>query len=294
MKSFKEYNKKENPFLNWESSFNERRNLNRQKVNEEITRPPVRANYDNYQFRNDKNHPVHDTLAIKGREELSPEEINSVQHYTGTSAKNTETGHLSSGEMNGYLRNRFGHKFSKIKYGHAPDKVEEGIKNLSKAFRPSTTNSVPIETFSGIPNEIGYKLEQMNPGETTHLPGFTSTSTNRKVAERFSNYDDLGIRPGHLIKFHVHPGAGLSIARHSVSLEDENEEPDETTKLFTQLYGETGKGNQGEDEILLHHGTKVTYLGSERQGRHIIHHMEAHPEHLSLDEYPNPYLHPKI
>jgi len=288
MKSFKAYiSPPKNPFLDWQSSFAETRHIarkNRQRLKEEITRQPVRANYDNYEFHRDKYHPIHDTLAIKGREELAPHEIEAVKHYTGTSSSDPKNGESSSRNMNGYLRRRFGNRMSGIRRGGSQEKVESAIARLSGCFRPSTTNSVPVETFSGVPQTIGRQLGEMKPGETTHLPGFTSTSTSKSVARQFCTWPGGAMDvKSHIMKFHVHPGAGLSVARHSSHVSDE---PDP----FAAALGDIGSGSKGEDEILLHHGAKITKIGTERdENGDCIHHFEVHHEHLPLHQYPNEY-----
>jgi hypothetical protein len=121
----------------------------------------------------------------------------------------------------------------------------------------------------------------MKEGETTHLPGWTSTSTNPTVAPQYATKDLYGGKQ-HLIKFHVHPGAGLSVARHSSYVNSGSDDP----------YN-TGNGSRGEDEILLHHGTEVTKVKTETDERgNFIHHFEAHPRHLPLDQYPKEYQNP--
>jgi hypothetical protein len=266
MKSFKDYikNPVDNPFLDWKSSFGESRNLS--SINEETQKVLKHFNIPSKILSEyDK---IHDHEDVKSSVPLTKEHIDSIGYYTSTSG---------SSNINGYLRNRSGHNESRMTLDRDYYKKEilRHIGNLSSAFTSETTNKQPIETYSGIPPHIGERLRQLKRGQTTNLPGFTSTSTSKHIGKRFAvssggtSIADID-KPKHIIKFHVHPGAGLSIVPHS--------------------------RYPSENEILLNHGTKVTYLRSITRTDPItghkftVHHMEAHPEErMTLDQYPHEY-----
>lgn len=252
----------ENPFLGWKSSFGEIRN-------NQITEEEVLKHHNELTqnmsggYRWDT---LHDHPDIKPPE-LSDEHQQSVGNYTGASSDNAIKGHASSGNMNAYLRKRMGDIKSKIIGSHSPEKVKESIDRLSAVFTPENTNKKSVESFSGIPGRIGTKLQKLKPGDTHHIPGFTSTSTKYDTALGFArSYNDT--KTTHVIKFHIKPNAGLSAVYYS---------------RFPH-----------ENEIILHHGAKVSYLGrsssvSPQGDKVIVHNMIVHPEHLSLDEYPHDY-----
>ena len=255
MKTFKHFiQKQENPFLYWKSSFREIKNKNIKEENTEIlnhTGSPSRfGSYDK----------IHDNPGVEPQENFSIEHQKSIIHYGTTDPDDEEHGHASSINMNALLRHKMGNKESFIENGHSPKKVLNSIKKLSSAFKPEHTNSQSIAAYSGIPEDVSKELSKMNSGETTYLPGFTSTSTDKNVAERFQ-YEN---RSSHIIKFHIQPGAALSIVKHVPF----------------------------ENELLLNHGTKVTKLKTETDEHgNVTHHFIAHNDRLPLDQYPHEYKH---
>jgi len=305
MKTFKEYLVKKNDkkeILSWPSSNAEIRKektkepsilswsslhaeLRKDKVNEEVT---ARTNIDVWAHnsdsseKNDKRNKRGATYdaSIHDHEEVRPKRIihsESIRNYT-ESPSSSVNGHGSSKNINGYLRNRMGEKTTKVA-SHPPEAVKKSVENLSSNFTPANTNRKAITTYSGVPAHIGEKLEASKKGDIHHLAGFTSTSTSKVVADEFAtthNKENSDVR--HIVKFHVHPGAGLSVAARS---------------------------GFNEDEVLLHHGAKTEYSHTEintglnhnrgasaRKIETHIHHVYVHPEHIPLSEYGS-YDHPK-
>ncbi len=262
----------DNPFLDWKSSFGE---IRKKSIKEEIEERlkhvgnkvgPMISTVDD-----DRYDEIHEHPDIKSRTGFNDDERKSIFDYSEASKWDSERGHASSSNMNEYLRHRMGNFASKIIGDHAEEKVKSSIAKLRTIFRPEHTNRKPIETYTGVPQHVGEKLNNMEPGQHTHFPGFTSSSTHIGVgasfAEGFYN-QNFGSPPPHVIKFHVHPGAGVSIAPHSYY--------------------------KAEDEILLNHGSKVVHTGKRTRMNIggvdcIVHHMEVHPETMSLDQYPHEY-----
>ena len=272
MKSFKEYNKKDNPFLDWKSSFGEIRKKSPIKEaidpNQEVLKHIGTSGNPSQVVAYDE---IHNHPDIKSSSGFDQDQLETISHYSNADPEKAN-GDESSRNMNAFLRHRMGKFDSKITGRHSPNDVMMSVFRLSSLFQPHHTNKKPIETFTGVPNHLGKKLSQMSPGDETHLPGFTSTSTDKEEARKFSHNYRRGIHDSnerHLIRFHVHPGAGLSVARHSV--------------------------HPNENEILLNHGTKTTYLGKTEENingiNYTIHHMEAHPESLEMRQYPHDYDH---
>ncbi len=217
----------------------------------------------------DRYDEIHEHPDIKSRTGFNDDERKSIFDYSEASKWDSERGHASSSNMNEYLRHRMGNFASKIIGDHAEEKVKSSIAKLRTIFRPEHTNRKPIETYTGVPQHVGEKLNNMEPGQHTHFPGFTSSSTHIGVGASFAEgFHSLVSPPPHVIKFHVHPGAGVSIAPHSYY--------------------------KAEDEILLNHGSKVVHTGKRTRMNIggvdcIVHHMEVHPETMSLDQYPHEY-----
>jgi hypothetical protein len=224
------------------------------------------------------NHFFHDHPDVEPKE-LEKHHIDAIEHYC-TSKSNGPNGHRSSGNMNAVLRNMSGDKNQRILGPHIFDEVKRSIKALSSAFTPNNTNRKEITTYGAVPHHIGRRLIESGKNSEHHLAGFTSTSSDKETAMHFANEyasdrntpDD---EPYHIVKYHIKPGVGLSAAKHS---------------------------SYDENEVILHHGAKITYHGPEyivhqRSNRAhprqiIIHHVTVHPEHKSLEEY-GQYDHPK-
>jgi hypothetical protein len=266
MKSFKDYikNPVDNPFLDWKSSFGEIRKKSIKEETQQVLKHTGQISNVSVTGVYDK---IHDHEDVKSSVPLNSDQINSIKTYCSN----------WSSDINSYLRHRMGHFASRMTIGskYFENQVKNHINNISSAFKPEHTNKKSIETYSGIPIHVGERLKRLTPGEQTNLPGFTSTSTDINVGKDFADQHFSGRRISnkrHVIKFHVHPGAGLSVAPHS--------------------------HHGGESEILLNRGTKTKYLGNteeyDARNNHIyvIHHMEAHPsEIMSLDQYPHEYEH---
>lgn len=271
MKSFKEYSKKKLPILSWDGSHGAIRN----KVNTTIDEVLVSSDDYDHSFHN---HPdvKPQNLTYQNRHHL-----HAIGNYTTVKSRDIDDGHGSSSNINNYLRNREGAKDVGILH-HSESDVLKSVKVLSSAFTPENTNRKEIETYGGIPKHIGDKLmnrasdhyDDKNVGKQYNLPGFTSTSSRKKTAKYFAeSYARNGGHNGehHMVKYTIHPGSGLSVASCS-------EFP--------------------ENEVLLHHGAKVTYHGTtvkvdEYGKRTFTHELTVHgPEHHKpLEEYGN-YDHP--
>lgn len=204
---------------------------------------------------------------------ILPEHKVAIVHYVSTGSKG-KNGFAASSNMNNYLRNRMGDKTVGIKFDQPEGRVKDSVRELSKAFTPENTNKQSVISYTGVPPKIGHQLARSARGSTHHLPGFTSTSTDFNHAEDYgqsSSRRHNDPHNAHVIQCHVLPGAGLSVATHS-NYEDEN-------------------------EIVLHHGAKVTYNGTNQRtapdgSTTHIHHVTVHPEHVNLDDYPEDYVHP--
>lgn len=296
MKTFSDYLQEKNKTLSWASSFSENRpsilswnsgfaesrNLN---LSEEVTVNTEVNGWDSHEDsvrgkKTNSKKAVYDA-DIHDHEDVKPQKLNrkSVTDYTGVKSEKTPG---SSKNINGYLRNKMGDKNSKV-LGHSPEAVHKAVKKLSSNFTPENTNRKELTTYAGVPHHIGEKLESSKKGDIHHLTGFTSTSTQRNTAIDFADIKTNSKNPKvhgvrHIIKFHLKPGAGLSVAANS-------EHP--------------------ENEMLLHHGARTEYSHTEiNTGRSSatrlnsrvyethIHHVTVHPDHLDLDKHYGSYDHP--
>lgn len=262
MKTFKHFiQKRENPFLNWRhSSFAEVfRNTENIKESEESILKATGLYHPNTSYDQ-----IHEHEGLKPKQPFSKEQRWAIEEYTGSSPY-FGSGAQCSKNINEHARHKMGNFDSKIVGDHKPEEVEKAHHQLMSIYTPDHTNSQAIETFSGIPKHVSEKLSQMKNRTTTHLPGFTSTSTNRSVAEGASK--TLHENPeNHLIKFHIEPGAGVSLVKHST--------------------------HPSEDEVLIGAGTKVTKLKTETDEHgNVTHHFIAHNDRLPLDQYPHEYKH---
>jgi hypothetical protein len=200
---------------------------------------------------------------------LTHSHITAINNFTSAGSY-SKTGHSSSRNINGYLRNKEGSKDNESAiFGHTKEDVHAAVKNLSSAFTPQNTNRKEIVVHSGVPEHIGKTLKQSGEGSQHHIAGFTSTSSSSEVAHNFAR--NYGGKEHHVIEYHVKPGAGLSVAQHS-SIPDEN-------------------------EVILHHGAKITYHGStaSKNEKGIVTHVHkvtVHNEHKPLEEY-GEYKHPE-
>ena len=96
------------------------------------------------------------------------------------------------------------------------------------------------------------------------MSGFTSTSSSQYTANKFANYHSPEEGVKHIIKYNIPPGHGLSIA---------------------------GISKLHENEVLLHHGTKLKYSHTtvHKNGYGVgdthVHHVDVLPGHKKLEEY---------
>ena len=126
-----------------------------------------------------------------------------------------------------------------------------------------------LKTYSGVPEHIGEHLEQSGTDVKHYIPGFLSTSTNVSTAAEFArtynekDFDITKTKHHHVLQIHVHPGVGRSVAHES---------------------------SFPENEVLLHHGTEMTYSHTTEHtdddgNKYKMHHVIAHPNRIKLEDY---------
>lgn len=208
--------------------------------------------------------PIHDEIRGYGHKKL---EMKAIQEY----ASAPKGHHGASRHVNGLLKH-LDETGSHDGYDQPSqiEKTTESIKHLSSAFNPKTTVRKAITTYGGVPKRIGDALMKSKKGKIHRLVPFTSTSTNGFTARAFArrygkNRDHVG--ENHIIQYHIpapkdhQPGNAMSIAP------------------FADL---------AENEVLLHHGTRVKYSHTEEHKEdngettyvHHVHvlHDDKHPE----------------
>jgi hypothetical protein len=273
MKNFKDFvkdisDKKKESWLSWDGH-HELRDMVKKKIpflswpgHETVRQKDIKEGY--YKPEYDKEY--HDHPDIKANN-LTADHLEAIQHYTSTGGMK-ENGHRSSFTMNTHLRKKSGDTTVKPIVGHDPEKIENGIKQLSAAFTPENTNKTKTTLYSGIPSHIGETLKKAGHGSQHHIPGFTSTSSDPTTAIQFSRQyankgDPKKKRHYHMIEYHAEPGTALSVAPFS---------------------------NYDENESILHHGSKITYHG-EKTHKDVMgntihtHVVTVHNEHKPLEEY---------
>ena len=270
MKTFKEFNKDKPPKipkkkesnLGWDSGHKEARD--KKKLKEDYNaQNSIGDDSHVTENGNPYNGHFHDDPDVKPQK-LSETHKNAIHNYCSTPSDH-KSGHASSQNMNNYLRNRDGEKDKHVLHHNEKD-VESSILKLSSAFwHKENTNKKPIETYGGIPHHIGEKLEKSGKGATHHLSGFTSTSSSQKTATDYGHgyKNQHSKNPTHVIKYNIHPGAGLSAVHHS---------------------------RWSENEVILHHGAKIKYSHTTKHddgygGDVKVHHVTVHPDHKKLSEY---------
>lgn len=262
--------KKVLPMLSWDSSFAENRKKDSLKE-----AAPVESSHAN-SIKKHQNLNVHKSVGLTNPDGFHK---NSILKYTSVGS-NEPSGHGSSANMNAYLRNRAGDKSQGV-IRHKHDEVRQAVVTLASAFTKENTNKKPIKTFGAIPSHIGNHFLKAEKGSQHSLAGFTSTTADPKVATNFARKYARESRDEvrHLVRYHVHPGAGLS-THHA------------DNRSALTFY-------PSEKEIILNHGAHVTYHGTEKykdssdKTTTYVHHLEVHPHRTELHEYPSEYKHPK-
>ncbi len=266
---------KKTSWLNFDGSFAAVRN---KKLQEEVdwenftgkfhkssnTKPTSNklANYDKHL----------DSEHIKPDDSENWEHPDFLRHYSSAES-NSSNGHRSSSNINNHLRHLTGQPVAEggentqgIVGRHSPEKVKQAIKDLSATFHEKSTNREAIKVYSGVPRHIGKQIESAGKGSEHRNAGFLSTTTEQAAAKDFGKsyhskhyiYDDS--EPYHVLQIHAHPGSVRSVAQYSP---------------------------YNEHEMLIHHGTKLTYShtteGTDSVGHKFkVHHLEAHPDRLPL------------
>lgn len=219
---------------------------------------PSQSNLKGYSYHKIHEHPdIRPTM-------LSEDHRATLEHFTGS----------GSSTMNGYLRHRAGDNTGNPGYGAEQHKnTESYIQKMTSAFTTGNTNRKDLHTWSGVPHHVGSELMASPLGASHNIAGFTSTSTSKDTANKFSvGYaNGSGHDAHHIIHYKVKKGAGLSIAHMS---------------------------GFNENEVVLHHGAKIRYRGTthykgtgnknhtvERRKDLYVHHVTVHPEHIPLHKY---------
>lgn len=272
MKTFKEYRaEKQIKFFPWSASFADKRSKDAipqakffpWSASFSDDKKSLKESYKVGTNMHDQtyNADFHDHPDVIPKKLLIPH-IRAISHYTAAGSGGPD-GHGSSHNMNSYLRNRAeGSSEHRITGPHGHSAVLHSVKLLASAFTPENTNRTEIKTHGGIPPKYGQSLSEMKPGQMSHFPGFTSTSSSRATAHEFAR-DYLTEGDGHdgkphMIKYTVKPGAGLSVVHHSTF---------------------------PEDEVVLNHGAKIEYSHTTEDDKAITHHVTVHPDSRHIDHY---------
>lgn len=280
MKTFKDFIKNKENILLWDSSHKEQRDKKKKKHKTHVKESVVvkkkpKDDKEWWGFSDHENHThtnylgatynghFHGSDDVRPDEGLTEDHKKYIAHYCSTPSTDIIHGHASSANMNGYLRNRGGDRKSGIAYKHSEGNVKDSIRKLSSAFNEKSTNRVPITTYGGVPHHIGEALQNSGKDSKHTLAGFTSTSLSKNTAKGFGENYHNGDKPTHIIKYHIQPGAGLSVARYS---------------------------KYAENEVLLHHGAHITYKKTtnhkDEWGNPVhVHHVIVHNTHKPLHEY---------
>lgn len=227
-------------------AFSEIRHQNKNLQKESQERPIEAASDNHAEFHN---HPD-----IKPRRPLDPEEVSHVKGYTSARSASPYRGFKSSLVMNNQLRIKAGQELlNPFHRQHDEAKVDEAINNLSGTIRHSDiTNRKPVRVYAGIPREISTKIHGLKVGEQLLIPGFSSTSSDKKVAERFSRqYGGPSPLYAHVLNLHCEPGSGMSVAH------DENLTDYPLEKEFLLDHGATfekTKESEHDNGTWIHHG----------------------------------------
>lgn len=238
MKSFKEHIKES--VLHWTSTFGE---LRSQILKEDSKKLPE---FDMSQPHHEPGvnpytkfppHPIHYEIRPK---KLTQNHLDSIRHYIN--GDDTINAHLRHGN-HGYAR------------------TLHHIETLKDAFtKKENTNHKPLTVFSGIPHNIAEKFQEAGSDSKHIMGGFVSTSTHPATAHDFANvYSSRDQKDfTHVMKMHLEPHTGMSVAHQSTI---------------------------GENEVLIHPNTKLTYHSTEehvtsdgidRQRRLFVHHVTVH------------------
>lgn len=211
---------------------------------------------------------------------LTQSHKDAIKDYTSTPSRDPY-GHGSSANMNGHLGYLEGHDDPQTDYSKPPplhpitqgikhhhtETVRKSIRKLSSAFTPENTNKKTITLHGGIPKHIGMKLAASEKGSQFHLAGFTSTSEGEGIARSYAEkyaIQDGHQRTKHKIQYEAEPGTALNVVGN--------------TDFPT------------EREMILHHGAKVTYNGTDKRVNgagetEYTHHLTVHNEHKPMEEY---------
>ena len=169
-----------------------------------------------------KEDDIHAKMTIKDEVVKDSEEDKAIQLYTS----------FGYHSMNDRLR--YSEKYKGKKLTDEAKKTEESIETLSKFIRSHKTPE-DIVVYRGIKKGLAEKLKYEYMLQTNDIladDGFVSTSSDRSVANAFTNYDDEGI----ILKIFVPKGS------HAISVRD------------VSPYGDK------ENEVILDKGAKFRVL----------------------------------
>jgi hypothetical protein len=208
---------------------------------------PNEQNYDKYTPKKYKPQYVNN-IRLHKKPELTPDEKNSIDHYT-------KAGYVN---MNKFHRGEELHDF-----GPAPmwaehsdlDKIEERSAHLDSAIAKHTTN-VPIHVWRGIDDDAVKKLK-LGKNKIIHDPGYVSTSVSQNIAS--TSFKNPVRDQHHIMSIRVPKGSkAVYMNQHS-------------------------KRNVDEHEVLLPRGSKFRYSHTTEHTHKygypvFVHHLEHIPE----------------
>lgn len=264
MKSLKAFIKRKTSpsFLSWDSSFAEKRITHHKRIQEnshlhtqflktqELNRlisGKVKLNRHETAYS-----VIHDQQHL--RSELPAEDEEKIYHFCGTSSTHAK-GIYSSKNLNYFLRNKAAgddlhHSDKQRGFIQGTDidspirteqDVERAIHDISQIFTEKHTNKTSISVFGGVPEHIGQRL--IHEKGTHYLAGFTSTSTNFRIALAFAReYEQKDEGDIFVVHYYLEPHTGVSVAKYSPF---------------------------SEDEVLLKYGTKITFDSVKQQNQQL-------------------------
>jgi DNA-binding transcriptional MerR regulator len=240
MKSFKEYiseENKEDSNLSWEElTPEERKEIEKQNLKDHKKQLKEFYERTGREYEVDGRYdPIHDEIRGYGHHK---KHVQAIWDYSSSPKQNIGRSSI----INGYLKAQSDKTLDSFEHKHKIDEIKEKINTLSSSFNPKTTVRKSITTLGGVPKRIGEALAASKKNSVHKLIPFTSTTTNGYTALAFAkryakNRNHIG--EYHMIKYHIdppkdhQPGNAMSIA-HLADL--------------------------AENEVTLHHGTRVRYL----------------------------------
>lgn len=169
------------------------------------------VNEDSYEVKSDEEHEkIHKKLKID-KSVITPDHLGAVTRYSDTSSS-----------LNNYLHKKSNDPSTEGEYYPKEANILTELLNTQKT-------KVPIDLYTGIKYSPAKHFEtdkELPHSKIVHLPAFTSTSTKRSIAGRFSSSTehkndqmhgvDSKYGAKHIIKIHAPKGtSAASIKEHS-------------------------------------------------------------------------------